>query len=99
MHIPLIRQTLYLVGFVWHKIVEIMTGISIPYSVKIGKGLYIGHFAGIYINEDVVIGENCNLSQGVTIGVGGRDKSSESPSDWRSCFYWSWSKAIWCNYR
>ena len=78
-HIPLIRQTLHLVGFVWHKIIEIMTGISIPYSVKIGKGLYIGHFGGIYINEDVVIGENCNLSQGVTIGVGGRGKSSGSP--------------------
>jgi serine O-acetyltransferase len=78
-HIPLIRQALHLVGLVWHKLVEIITGISIPYSVKIGKGLYIGHFGGIYINEDVVIGENCNLSQGVTIGVGGRGEDSGCP--------------------
>ena len=78
-HIPLIRQALHLVGVVWHKLVEIMTGISIPYSVKIGKGLYIGHFGGIFINEDAAIGENCNLSQGVTIGVGGRGEARGCP--------------------
>ena len=78
-HIPLIRQVLYLFCFIWHKIIEMTTGISIPYRAKIGRGLYIGHFGGIFVNEDAVIGENCNLSQGVTIGIGGRGTSRGCP--------------------
>lgn len=54
-------------------IVSLITGIYIPIDTKIGEGLYIGHWGGIIINSDVVIGANCNLSQGVTIGEGGRE--------------------------
>ncbi|MFB9077325.1 serine O-acetyltransferase [Flavobacterium procerum] len=53
------------------KIIEILTGISIPSSVTIGHSFYIGHFGGIIINANVIIGNNCNISQGVTIGVSG----------------------------
>ncbi len=44
-------------------------GISIPYNTEIGPGFYIGHFGGIVINHEVVIGANCNISQGVTLGA------------------------------
>lgn len=54
------------------KFIEIITGITIPYSATIGEGFYIGHHSGIIINAQAVIGENCNISQGVTIGVSGR---------------------------
>ncbi|WP_248324553.1 MULTISPECIES: serine O-acetyltransferase [unclassified Caballeronia] len=43
-------------------------GIVIPVGTRIGPGLYIGHFGTIVVNETAVIGANCNLSQGVTIG-------------------------------
>lgn len=43
-------------------------GISIPPSASIGPGLYIGHFSGIVVSGYAVIGANCNISQGVTIG-------------------------------
>jgi serine O-acetyltransferase len=43
-------------------------GIDISRDARIGSGFYIGHFGGIFINEDVVIGDNCNISQGVTLG-------------------------------
>ncbi|MDR5740286.1 MULTISPECIES: DapH/DapD/GlmU-related protein [unclassified Caballeronia] len=43
-------------------------GIVIPPGTAIGPGLFIGHFGNIVINETAVIGANCNLSQGVTIG-------------------------------
>lgn len=43
-------------------------GISIPYNTKISAGFYIGHFGGIVVNHKAVIGINCNISQGVTIG-------------------------------
>ena len=67
-----IKKPLMLVMTVLQKLVEVTTGISIPFSAEIGRGLYIGHFGGIILNGAVVMGENCNLSQGVTIGVGGR---------------------------
>jgi serine O-acetyltransferase len=52
--------------------IEIITGIYIDPDATIGPGLYIPHFGGIVIGERVVIGRNCDIHQGVTIGVGGR---------------------------
>jgi serine O-acetyltransferase len=44
-------------------------GISIAYNTQIGPGLYIGHFGGIVLNDEVVIGSDCNINHGVTLGV------------------------------
>lgn len=55
----------------WQKVIEISTGISIPASAKIGHSFYIGHFGGIILNAEARLGNNCNISQGVTIGVSG----------------------------
>ncbi|MHC0442720.1 serine O-acetyltransferase [Flavobacterium sp. 3-210] len=70
-----------LLGFVllWQKNIEIFTGISIPYAAKIGHSFYIGHFGGIIINANAVIGDNCNISQGVTIGVSGVNENRGTP--------------------
>lgn len=54
------------------KLVEIVTGITLPSRASIGPGLYIGHHGGIVLHENVRIGAGCNISQGVTIGVSGR---------------------------
>jgi serine O-acetyltransferase len=43
-------------------------GIEIPYNTKIGSGFYIGHFGCIIVNAESIIGKNCNISPGVTIG-------------------------------
>jgi len=53
---------------------EVKFGISIPYNASVGPGLYIGHFGGIIVNHQAVIGKNCNISHDVTIGAayGGR---------------------------
>jgi serine O-acetyltransferase len=69
--IPLLRQFLLFLCLIGQKIIEIGTGISIPASAKIGHSFYIGHFGGIIINPEAIIGTNCNISQGVTIGVSG----------------------------
>jgi serine O-acetyltransferase len=61
----------YLVAF---KAIEMTTGICLPSRARIGGGLYIGHFGGIIIHPDVVMGEGCSISQGVTIGVLGGDR-------------------------
>jgi serine O-acetyltransferase len=61
------------------KMVEVMTGISIPAGCEIGAGLYVGHFGGIVIDVESRLGQNCNLSQGVTLGVGGRGELEGAP--------------------
>lgn len=68
----IIKKPLLLISVICQKWIEITTGISIPYSCSIGDSFYIGHFGGIIINSNTIIGNNCNISQGVTIGVSGR---------------------------
>lgn len=56
--------------FYWlsYRIIETLTGISIPKSVQVGPGLRIHHFGNIFVHKDAKIGANCTLRQGVTIG-------------------------------
>jgi serine O-acetyltransferase len=54
--------------FVTRKLVEVLTGISIAGGARFGPGLFIGHFGGIVVGPRVTVGDNCNLSQGVTLG-------------------------------
>jgi serine O-acetyltransferase len=53
-------------------LIQILWGIEIQYSARIGAGLYIGHFGGITISGEAVIGKFCNISQNVTIGISGQ---------------------------
>jgi serine O-acetyltransferase len=43
-------------------------GFDIPASTSIGYGFYIGHFGSLVIHSNASIGNNCNISQCVTIG-------------------------------
>jgi len=56
--------------FYWFafRFTETLTGISIPKTVAVGSGLRIYHFGNIFVHKDAVIGANCTLRQGVTIG-------------------------------
>ncbi len=74
-----LKALLLAIGLVWQKWIEILTGISLPYSAKVGSRFYIGHFGGIIINANSVIGDNCNISQGVTLGVSGRGEKRGVP--------------------
>lgn len=44
------------------------TGIQLPLGTKVAKGLCFSHFSCIVINSGAIIGENCTIFQGVTIG-------------------------------
>ena len=50
------------------RIVETSTGISLAPEAQIGPGLRIYHFGNIFVHPSAVIGRNCTLRQGVTIG-------------------------------
>ena len=73
------RPLLRILSKAWHLVIEMTTGISIDPRARIGAGLYIGHFGCIIVGGGVKMGENCNISQGVTIGVAGRDGRRGSP--------------------
>jgi serine O-acetyltransferase len=63
--------------FFVERFIEITTGISIPAMCKIGKGLRIHHFGGIIFHPTVMMGENCTVYHGVTIGDrGGSGRSA-----------------------
>jgi serine O-acetyltransferase len=59
-----------LTRFYWlrYRIVETVTGISLPKGAEIGPGLRIYHFGNIFVHTDAKIGANCTIRQGVTIG-------------------------------
>ncbi len=69
---PVVHQLVKAFYHLWWKSVQITTGIYIPSDVKIGPGLYIGHFGQIFVGPDVEIGANCNISQGVALGLAKR---------------------------
>ena len=69
--VPILRLIPKFIAFILFKQIEILTGISVPASAKIGKGFYIGHFGSIILHSDVQMGENCSIGPGVLIGTRG----------------------------
>ncbi|MGU8420279.1 serine acetyltransferase [Clostridium perfringens] len=53
--------------------------IEISRNSKIGGGCYFGHPYGITINPSAVIGKNCNIHKGVTIGQENRGIRKGTP--------------------
>lgn len=60
-------------------LVQVLWGIELPRRARIGPGLFIAHFGGVVVSERAVIGANCNLSQQITIGVGGKGARAGAP--------------------
>ena len=56
------------------------TGIEIHPGAKIGKGLFIDHGNGVIIGETTIIGDNCTLYQGVTLGGTGKEHGKRHPT-------------------
>jgi serine O-acetyltransferase len=54
-------------------------GIELPYTTKIGRGVIIEHQHGIVVHGNAVIGDNCIIRQGVTIGNRYMNKPTEAP--------------------
>jgi len=56
------------------------TGIEIHPGAQIGNGLFIDHGMGVVIGETTIIGDNCTIYQGVTLGGTGKDKGKRHPT-------------------
>lgn len=56
------------------------TGIEIHPGAKIGNRLFMDHGMGIVIGETTVIGDNCTIYHGVTLGGTAKDKTKRHPT-------------------
>lgn len=56
------------------------TGVEIHPGATIGRGLLIDHGMGVVIGETAVVGDNCTIYQGVTLGGTGKDSGKRHPT-------------------
>lgn len=65
--------------YIMHR-VKIKRGIEIHPACIIGKNLLIDHGIGVVIGETTIIGDNCVIYQGVTLGGTGKEKGKRHPT-------------------
>jgi len=53
--------------------------VDIHPAAKIGRGIMIDHATGIVIGETAVVGDNCSLLHGVTLGGSGNEQGDRHP--------------------
>lgn len=63
-----------------NKFTQSLYGCEISPLATIGEGLYIGHPYCITINPQAVIGRNCNIHKGLTIGQENRGRRKGAPT-------------------
>ena len=75
-------------------IVDIILGVYLPFRCQIGEGLRLLHPKGIVINDSAIIGTNCIIYHGVTIGVSGLPNDISAPTIGNNCLLGAGSKII-----
>ena len=69
--IPIVDLILKVIASLLFKLMEIITGISLPASADIGPGFYVGHFGYCIVHSNVKMGAHCSIGPGVVIGTQG----------------------------
>jgi serine O-acetyltransferase len=57
-----------------------LTGIEIHPGASVGRGVMIDHGMGVVIGETAVVGDDCSLFQGVTLGGTGKQGGKRHPT-------------------
>lgn len=71
--IPLLPRLLSQMG-------RLLTGVEIHPGARIGRGVFIDHGMGVVIGETSVVGDQCLLYQGVTLGGTGKEHGKRHPT-------------------
>ena len=74
------RHKMFFTARLISQVSRFFTGIEIHPGATIGKGLFIDHGMGVVIGETAIIGDNCTIYQGVTLGGTGKDKGKRHPT-------------------
>ena len=56
------------------------TGVEIHPAAQLGPGLFIDHGVGVVIGETTVVGRDCTIYQGVTLGGTGKETGKRHPT-------------------
>lgn len=76
------------------QISRFFTGIEIHPACFIGKRLLIDHGSGVVIGETAMIGDDCTLFQGVTLGGRGNEKGKRHPTLYNGVFVGAGAKIL-----
>jgi len=61
----------------WFTFVRLLLDTHVSELGQIGPGLFIGHYGGIWINENARLGAFCHIGQGVVIGAAGEARGKQ----------------------
>lgn len=75
----LYMHKLYFLARLISQLGRFFTGIEIHPGAKIGRRLFIDHGMGIVIGETTIVGDDCTIYHGSTLGGTGKDKYKRHP--------------------
>ena len=62
------------------QITRFFTGVEIHPAAQLGRRLFIDHAMGVVIGETTIVGDDCVLYQGVTLGGTGNESGKRHPT-------------------
>ena len=74
------RHKLFFIARHISQIARFFTLIEIHPGAELGHGILIDHGSGVVIGETAVVGDNCTIYQGVTLGGVGTKKGKRHPT-------------------
>lgn len=74
------RSGLPLLPRLLSQVSRLLTGVEIHPGARIGRGVFIDHGMGVVIGETSVVGDQCLLYQGVTLGGTGKEHGKRHPT-------------------
>ena len=94
-----VAHSLYINGFkliarLISQLARFMTGIEIHPAAFIGERLFIDHGSGVVIGETAIIGDDCTIFHGVTLGGRGNVKGKRHPTLYNGVFVGAGAKII-----
>lgn len=84
----------YIISYLFYRHYSNKYCVDIPLSAKFGAGVYFPHIGNVVINGRSVIGENCIIFHGVTIGIKIGGKNEGVPQIGDNCVLGPGSKII-----
>lgn len=74
------KRRLFFIARLISQIARFFTLIEIHPGAELGHGILIDHGCGVVIGETAVVGDNCTIYQGVTLGGVGTQKGKRHPT-------------------
>lgn len=74
------KHHMFFIARLISQLARFFTLIEIHPGAQLGHGILIDHGAGVVIGETTVVGDNCTIYQGVTLGGVGLNKGKRHPT-------------------